>query len=102
MMYGSARILGKMLPPNISIGMAPARSERSSSTACAVPARLLTHNTRSRPSVRVNDRTRWLAGFWNSIEPRPKTAVERRTSMSRRVQFSSDVAFRCCDSTLTA
>lgn len=43
-----------LLPPNISMGMAPDKCERSSSTACAVPDRLFTVNTISRPSVRVN------------------------------------------------
>ena len=101
MMYGSGVMRGKMLPPNISIGMAPASRDRSSSATWAVPARLLTTSTVSRPSVRVNASTRWLAGLRNSIEPRPNTLVKRRTSIRRRVQLRSEVAFRCCDSTLT-
>ena len=51
--YGRSRILGNRLRPNISMGMAPVKAWRSSSTAWAVPDRLFTTSTFSESRLRT-------------------------------------------------
>ena len=93
---------GKCERPNISTGWRPSYHERSSSTACAVEARLCTHSAMSSSYSRMWAKIFGFSGTSACIVPSPKTGCSLRSAMSRRIQRSSDVGVRSWASTFLA
>jgi hypothetical protein len=96
------RIAGNAVAPSISIGVAPAKAARSSSTGCGAAERLATIKSVSRPCRRRYASTFELRGRRNSMLPRPNTDEVRRAARSCRIVFSKDDGWRVCAATFTA